>query len=96
MYGDKMQYKSLVELEKNQSGVVRLIDESRSLKPLDLVKGDLESRLLEMGFIEGANITVLHYGLWGRDPIAVRINDSSSIIALRRSEASVIFVEMIK
>ncbi len=48
-----------------------------------------------MGFIEGAKLTVLHYGLWGRDPIAVRVNDSSSIISLRRLEASVIFVETV-
>ena len=90
-----MQLKSLIELNKNESGIVRQINESYSIKKLDLLTGDLESRLLEMGFIEGAKLTVLHYGLWGRDPIAVRVNDSSSIISLRRLEASVIFVETV-
>src|SRR5215470_17624803 len=46
---------------------------------------EIESRLLELGFVEGAEIKVLHEGPIGRDPIAVRINDTT--IALRRREA---------
>ena len=42
------------------------------------------------GFVEGAFIEVLHEGPLGRDPIAVRVNDST--IALRRREAMSIFV----
>ena len=33
--------------------------------------------LLELGFVEGAEIDVLHEGPIGRDPIAVRINGTS-------------------
>ena len=51
---------------------------------------ELERRLLELGFVEGADIEILHEGLVGRDPIAVRVNDST--IALRRREAMAILV----
>lgn len=52
--------------------------------------GDLESRLLELGFVEGALVEVLHEGLLGRDPIAVRVDGVT--IALRRREAMAIIV----
>lgn len=51
---------------------------------------ELESRLIELGFVEGARIELLHEGTFGRDPIAVRVNDAT--IALRRREAMAIFV----
>jgi len=51
---------------------------------------ELESRLIEIGFIEGAQVEILHEGAFGRDPIAVRVNDST--VALRRREAMAIFV----
>lgn len=46
---------------------------------------ELELRLLEFGFVEGARVTVLHEGLLGGDPIAVKVDDMR--VALRRSEA---------
>ena len=52
--------------------------------------GEIESRLLELGFVEGAEVVVLHEGPIGRDPIAVRVNDTT--IALRRREAMAILV----
>ena len=51
---------------------------------------ELERRLLELGFVEGALVEILHEGLVGRDPIAVRVNDAT--IALRRREAMAILV----
>ena len=51
---------------------------------------ELERRLLELGFVEGAEVEVLHEGPLGGDPIAVRVNDNT--IALRRREAMAIFV----
>jgi ferrous iron transport protein A len=51
---------------------------------------ELESRLIELGFVEGAEIKILHEGPIGRDPIAVRINGTT--IALRRREAMAILV----
>ncbi|HZD89934.1 MAG TPA: FeoA family protein [Pseudolabrys sp.] len=51
---------------------------------------ELERRLIELGFTEGALVEVLHEGLFGRDPIAVRVNDAT--VALRRREAMAILV----
>jgi ferrous iron transport protein A len=55
-----------------------------------LAPAELERRLLEMGFVEGAHIEILHEGFIGRDPIAVRVDDTT--IALRRREAAGILV----
>jgi ferrous iron transport protein A len=52
---------------------------------------ELERRLLELGFVEGARVEILHEGLFGRDPIAVRIDDMR--VALRRREARAIEVK---
>ncbi len=46
---------------------------------------ELEHRLLELGFVEGASVEIRHQGLFRADPIAVRINGAT--IALRRREA---------
>jgi len=51
---------------------------------------EVESRLIELGFVEGALVEILHEGAFGRDPIAVRLNHAT--IALRRREAMAIFV----
>ncbi|RYI98588.1 MAG: ferrous iron transport protein A [Acetobacteraceae bacterium] len=52
---------------------------------------EIERRLLELGFVEGARVEILHQGLFGRDPIAVRVDNAT--IALRRREALAILVE---
>ena len=51
---------------------------------------ELERRLLEIGFVEGAEVEILHEGLIGGDPIAIRIDDMN--VALRRREANAILV----
>ena len=51
---------------------------------------ELERRLLELGFTEGAQVEILHEGLFGRDPIAVRVNDAT--VAIRRREAMAVLV----
>jgi ferrous iron transport protein A len=51
---------------------------------------ELESRLIELGFVEGARVEVLHEGIIGRDPIAVRID--SITVAVRRREAMAVIV----
>jgi ferrous iron transport protein A len=51
---------------------------------------ELESRLIELGFVEGAKVEVLHEGIVGRDPIAVRVENVT--IAVRRREAMAIIV----
>ncbi len=57
----------------------------------DVEEAELERRLLEMGFVEGAAVQVLHEGLFGRDPIAVKLDDMR--VALRRREADAILLE---
>jgi ferrous iron transport protein A len=52
---------------------------------------ELERRLIELGFVEGAKVELLHEGLFGGDPIAVRVADTT--IALRRREAMAILVD---
>ena len=57
----------------------------------DLPQDELERRLIELGFTEGACVEILHEGLFGRDPIAVRVNGAT--VAIRRREAMSIIVE---
>jgi ferrous iron transport protein A len=53
---------------------------------------ELQRRLLEFGFVEGAEIEVLHEGAIRRDPIAVRIDDMR--VALRRRDAEDVWVRL--
>jgi len=54
--------------------------------------GELQRRLLEFGFVEGARIEVLHEGAIWRDPIAVRLDDMR--IGLRRRDAEDVWVRL--
>lgn len=76
---------------KGDRGVVRGIDvagHGGGIEP-----AELERRLLEMGFVEGARVQVLHEGLFGRDPMAVRLDDMR--VALRRRDAEVILLDAV-
>jgi ferrous iron transport protein A len=55
-----------------------------------LAHDELESRLIELGFVEGARVEILHEGIVARDPIAVRVDNVT--IAIRRREAMAIIV----
>ena len=55
-----------------------------------LAAAELETRLIELGFVEGARVEVLHEGVIGRDPIAVRVENVT--IAVRRREAMAVVV----
>jgi ferrous iron transport protein A len=80
----------LSRARKGQRGViVRVGGETGRSESID--PEELERRLLEMGFVEGAAFEVLHEGLFGRDPIAVRIDDMR--VALRRREAAAVTVQ---
>ena len=57
-----------------------------------LSPGELERRLVEMGFVEGATVRIEHRGGLRGDPIGVRI-DGRRLVALRRQEAFFIAVE---
>lgn len=53
---------------------------------------ELERRLLEFGFVEGARVEVLHQGAIGGDPIAVRLDDMR--VALRRRDAGQVWLKL--
>jgi ferrous iron transport protein A len=53
---------------------------------------ELQRRLLEFGFVEGARVEVLHEGAIRRDPIAVRLDDMR--VALRRRDAEDVWVRL--
>ena len=57
---------------------------------LDSEEGDIGLRLLELGFVEGESLRVIAHGYPGREPIAVRIGNTT--FALRRLEADHILV----
>jgi ferrous iron transport protein A len=52
---------------------------------------ELERRLVEIGFVEGATIELLHEGFLGGDPIAVRVDDTT--VAVRRRDARLVLVD---
>lgn len=53
---------------------------------------ELERRLLELGFVEGARVHLIHQGIVRRDPIALRVDDMT--VALRRREAASLTVQL--
>jgi len=56
---------------------------------------NLEQRLLAMGFVEGATVTIRHFNWLGGDPMVVEI-DAGALIALRKMEASSICVQTLR
>jgi len=82
----------LGRLHRGAAAQVVGVDERVLAVDNTLPEGELERRLLEMGFIEGADVRILHEGFPGRDPIAVRVNGCT--IALRRAEANAILVRL--
>jgi ferrous iron transport protein A len=74
--------------KRGYSGVIRHLAADKADSALSPV--ELESRLIELGFVEGARVEVLHEGIVGRDPIAVRIENVT--VAVRRREAMAVIV----
>ena len=54
--------------------------------------GELQRRLLEFGFVEGARVEVLFQGAIWRDPIAVKVDDMR--IGIRRRDAADVWVQL--
>jgi ferrous iron transport protein A len=85
--GDENQDIRLGRCRKGWRGVVS------DLVPIEgsgIAWNELERRLLEMGFVEGAMVEVLHEGPIKRDPIAVRVDETT--VAIRRADAVAIVV----
>ena len=74
--------------KRGYSGVIQHLSAGEAGSALDDI--ELESRLIELGFVEGARVEVLHEGIVGGDPIAVRVENVT--IAVRRREAMAIIV----
>jgi ferrous iron transport protein A len=74
--------------KRGYSGVIHHLAANGTDSALSAI--ELESRLIELGFVEGAKVEVLHEGIVGRDPIAVRVENVT--IAVRRREAMAIIV----
>lgn len=68
--------KKLGELEKGAIGTIE-----KTGGPIEIRR-----RLLEMGFLEGSVVELVHAAPFGGDPIAVKVR--GSLIALRRVEAN--------
>jgi ferrous iron transport protein A len=79
---------ALSSARRGFAGVIVEVRPSAATGALDGV--EIERRLLEMGFVEGAPVELLHEGLFGRDPIAVKLADRT--VALRRREARAVIV----
>lgn len=83
---------SLDQLQVGESGFVDRIGQLVQAANSALSQFDrtLANRLMEIGFIPGEPLKVLHKGFLGGEPIAVRIGQST--FALRRFEAELISV----
>ena len=74
--------------KRGYSGVIHHLDAEEVDSSLSAL--ELESRLIELGFVEGARVKVLHEGIVGHDPIAIRIENVT--VAVRRREAMAVVV----
>ncbi|HVJ55797.1 MAG TPA: FeoA family protein [Aliidongia sp.] len=79
----------LMNLAHGRKGLRGTVAKVEGLGP-ESEAAELERRLLEIGFVEGASVEILHEGFIGRDPIAVRVDDMR--VAIRRREAAAILV----
>ena len=81
--GGPVRLVGLGKLEKGEKGlIIRVGNVGFSM--------EIVQRLMEMGFLEGTSVEVLHLSPFGGDPIVVRVR--GSLIALRRNEANAIEV----
>ena len=79
---------SLDQLKVGESGIVGKISQITSA--ITHCDPALTRRLMEIGFIPGEPVQILHKGFFGGEPIAVRIGHST--FALRLFEAALISV----
>ena len=84
----------LADVRRGDRGEVLAVSPVHMDGVTDAEREELERRLLEIGFVEGAHVEVLHEGFIGRDPIAVRLDDMR--VALRRREAQGVLIRLEK
>jgi len=88
----KVRMSDTVKLSQTRPGQVGVIVKVGDHAHHDEHAAELERRLLELGFVEGARVETLHEGLFRRDPMALKIDDMR--VALRRHEASSVDVRL--
>ena len=77
-----MKGRRLGDLKKNECGrIISVANEHPAMA----------RRLLQMGFLEGSTVEMIHEAPFGGDPIAVRIR--GALVALRRAEANLVEVD---
>ena len=86
---DAGQTRNLDQLGKGEHAVVVGVSASLAFGSLDAL---VTRRLWELGFLPGAQISVVGFGLLGRDPIAIKIGGTK--FALRRAEAQKVQVKL--
>ena len=79
--------RTLDQLGKGEHAIVAAINPSLAFGSLDAL---VTRRLWELGFLPGAPISVVGFGLLNRDPVAVKIGGTK--FALRRVEAQKVLV----
>ena len=82
----------LSDARRGDRGVVIAVSTDTVSSATTAEREELERRLLEIGFVEGARLEILHEGFIGRDPIAVRLDDMR--VALRRREAQGVLIRL--
>ena len=75
----------LAMLSKGESGIVTGL-----AAPLDASQSVLCQRLLELGFSAGETVRVMAESFPQRDPMAIRVGNST--FALRRREAALVYI----
>jgi ferrous iron transport protein A len=78
---------SLAECSKGQQVMLIELSTNSAFGDQDLA---VTARMKSLGFLPGAHLKVIGYGLFGRDPLAVQVNGTK--FALRRAEAQKLLV----
>jgi ferrous iron transport protein A len=81
--------RTLNDLARGESGIVVGLQANPAFGSLD---ESVNRRLKELGFLPGTPVTLVAFGAFRREPLAVRVADST--FALRRQEAAKVIVEM--
>ena len=81
--------RTLNDLARGESGIVVGLQPNPAFGPLDEA---VNRRLKELGFLPGAPVTIVAFGAFHREPLAVRVAEST--FALRRQEAAKVVVAM--
>lgn len=71
------------------------LEKGKNAKVSSIIGDDetIIAKLREIGFAEGDDVEIMHYGPFGKTPICIRLN--RTMIALRPNEAALIEVKVV-